>query len=1068
MLRWTLQTVRVVGGCADVRQVFRSISNDHCTSRPLTGSSPRPFPPPRRGLPPLLPLCAGHITMSSSIDLHVAESLDESGPETVTGVKTTIHQGTTTADGVAVHHIERPADPSAFSTERIHASSLERLRSFLHDHSLDDPMSPYSARQIRHRYLLWKREGSLRHLSSHDMSSLISFFGTLSMSTPGKPYKSIYAHRRLPDMPEVSFCPHWHLVLGICRDKQWLRYPLLQSDLYWLMRARLVRFWEHVRCNDKGEAERLLSAAKRCYDAICDSSLHPDVHLPYLQALRSLPSPEHVADFAVHVGAIFVRSRRVHWSIRDFFYNSVLSLPTMDQRSKQEILSSIAERVANEGAGISLANDAKSPMDFEHREIGILPSPWTDARGLVASLEHVTFGGVWNGQWLRASADSQILRWACALAARVFSTARDFDAPSDLQWNCLSLLALVRTRSTEWTGRNAESASDPVQRAAIMEWQTVCVLAAMENLLHSSAGDAMALEVVQGFCGVLRRLWHDWTTISPSAAPPRPLYVSRTICASFLKLAGHLKDKSLVDGCREYTVSANLWTFKESDPLTAAGLQTLANEQLYAALVCGTFFERALVDLVVCTSDMDLLRGAVDTAVLRYARSDPEHAQELLSWARHRGIAPSSKAITYVGVALVRHGDSSHIERYISHPRLSPEERAQVVIAHLRMFVAYGRRFLEPRTVMDVSPSIISLLGEVTDLKPLLKSLWSALLILIREGYAARVLSFVKDIAAQHPAALLKSDYTELLGALLRHRRLKVAERLLAHSALIHPDLASHWKTMAFLRFAGSRANRLASKLAKSTAVKGPVLRAVLALSRAVRSRRRTNVSTLCLAATYGRASDPAVACRAIHLLVRAGRTQAAKKLYEQVCRQESEGVRTAAGNMILHGTAHRAPRSRSRGQRVRTIAYVYKTLVDRYGFVPDRVTVNILLKTLLLSKTLDAAETRAMFDAVLAIGYPSGPAPTGQVEGNDRARSSGVFSTKSKALLSVGGVEIPQLSSPLMYARHVRPLYKTFVKAFHLLGDVQAARKVVGILKNLEASNMKRLVKGKDWVVGS
>ncbi|KAF8640279.1 hypothetical protein AX16_010174 [Volvariella volvacea WC 439] len=55
-------------------------------------------------------------------------------------------------------------------------------------------------------------------------------------------------------------------------------------------------------------------------------------------------------------------------------------------------------------------------------------------------------------------------------------------------------------------------------------------------------------------------------------------------------------------------------------------------------------------------------------------------------------------------------------------------------------------------------------------------------------------------------------------------------------------------------------------------------------------------------------------------------------------------------------------------------------------------------------------------------------------------------------ALMLPGGLGLPAIPKDCSFQKHVRPLYKMFVKAFYLRGDVDAARTVVGILKDEEA----------------
>lgn len=777
------------------------------------------------------------------------------------------------------------------------------------------------------------------------------------------------------------------------------------------------------------------------------------MHLPYLQILAAHFSEAHTEELATHLAAILAWSGRIHPSLRRLFFQSVISHTALTAASKDEILLAISDRVVNYLP--HSASASTSPLGADQ-----------NIHSLVIALEHAMLENDARPEPIPKSSDGSILRWACSLTQRVFAAAPDHcseDRTGDLRWNCLVLLALVRTQTAEWSGNSVKSSSDPIRRAAVMEWQTVCILAAVENLLvarHTSAADALPREVIYGFCGVLRKLWGDWTAIPPSDAPPRPPYVSRLICASFLKLAGRLEDKVLLDSCREYCVTSRLWSFQESIPASTAGLRELAMEQLYAALRCGTFFERALVDLVVCTTDMELLTAAVDTSVTRYARSDPEHAQELLAWARNRGIPPSGKAIARVGIALARHGTSSYLDRYTEHSSLSAEQRAQVVTVYLQAYVKHGRRFMEPRAVADLCPAAVGLSTLVADPTQLLRCLRSALLVLIREGYSARVVAFVEEVAAEHPSVFSEATYSRLLSAVLRHRRFKLARRLLAHSAALYPEMAPQWQDTLALRSVQGGASQLAAEVATSRASRS--LRLVAKTASQVRRPGTQAVPpTLSLLALYGTTAAPAVALHAIRGLLSVGRLHAAKKLYERIARQESAEVRTAAGNMILSAIARRA----ERGQRVRDTAHGYRTLTEKHAFVPDRVTINILLKVLLSDKDLDAAKARALFGVVVRMGYTTGAAVQGRAEGGP-GTTPAHSRPKTGSPLVLNDLEVPWPTSPIMYMRHVRPLYKTFIKTFYGLGDVDAARKVVGILRALEAQNGRWVAEGRDWVV--
>ncbi|PIL35693.1 hypothetical protein GSI_02423 [Ganoderma sinense ZZ0214-1] len=673
--------------------------------------------------------------------------------------------------------------------------------------------------------------------------------------------------------------------------------------------------------------------------------------------------------------------------------------------------------------------------------------------GLVMSMKAAAFG---SGHVNRRSVgDSRIVGWADAVSIRVFATNPVSDETVDLRWNCLVLLALALTPSTDVVGKSALGSRDPTQQAAVVEWQTVCVLAALENLLRSCKNSCAAPfddDVLLGLVQVLRNLWRDWIAVHPSVAPPRSPLVTRLICASFLRIAGQLKDKSLVDTCREHTVAAGLWAMDFVEASTEDGLQEMAIEQLCASLACGIFFERALVDLVVCLSHVGTIRGAVDEAILRYARADPEYAQELVAWSSSRNIVPTPAVVATVGTALARHGIGDFLDRYLNNARLPPELRAKVLSAHLRMYVRYGRRFMDPREVADAMGRAFALMPQLEDQTRLCTTLQSALLAMIRHQSAKVLFELVKDAAAQHSSLFTSTFYTRLLRVLLQHRQYTLARRALAHAVQRCPDMASGWTSLVLFRFHRQGAHRLASRLASRTQIEeNPSFVRIRALSHSLHSRRRREFSaTSTLVSTVSSNHDPRAWLYAVNTLAGAGRLHAAKQLVSRVCARATLALRTSLCNAILH--AYLLQPGSSNRQRLRSVVAAYGELADLCAFIPDHVTVNILMKAQLrLRGDVDAMGARGLFDALVARGYPIGQ-PRGNVPIHLPFGTS--VSASPVPRIFVGDLEVPRIDAPLSFRRHVEPMYKMFVKAFYLRHDVAAARKIIGMLKVLEAQS--------------
>jgi len=186
-----------------------------------------------------------------------------------------------------------------------------------------------------------------------------------------------------------------------------------------------------------------------------------------------------------------------------------------------------------------------------------------------------------------------------------------------------------------------------------------------------------------------------------------------------------------------------------------------------------------------------------------------------------------------------------------------------------------------------------------------------------------------------------------------------------------------------------------------------------------------------------------------LHVLLSAGRSSAARSLVLRHAPKLDQRAKASLCNSYLSWTL---ARGRPRNSRLmRKILRLLDVFVQRCGFAPDRVTVNLLLKAMIRWRgLLDAHKLRALFDHMVRSGYPSG--------GED-----GIPPFGTSAVSEQVGFNMPRLPKGISFAKHVRPMYKQFVKAFYLRGDVDAAKTVVGILKVEEqVSEVERMRRTK------
>ncbi|KAG6901110.1 hypothetical protein C0995_000543 [Termitomyces sp. Mi166 len=110
------------------------------------------------------------------------------------------------------------------------------------------------------------------------------------------------------------------------------------------------------------------------------------------------------------------------------------------------------------------------------------------------------------------------------------------------------------------------------------------------------------------------------------------------------------------------------------------------------------------------------------------------------------------------------------------------------------------------------------------------------------------------------------------------------------------------------------------------------------------------------------------------------------------------------------------------------------------YSFA-NRITTNILIKSLLRWRAVvDSSKIRGLFDHMVRCGYP--------MSEQWIARGTNVAFGTSAASLKIN---VPDEDEKIVFEKHVRPLYKMFIKALFARGDRDAARRVVGILRDEE-----------------
>lgn len=629
--------------------------------------------------------------------------------------------------------------------------------------------------------------------------------------------------------------------------------------------------------------------------------------------------------------------------------------------------------------------------------------------------------------------------WSTTISRAIFAFHPSDNITISTQWDCLLALGLVSEPASKSLERKAGTLSHLCLDSDVTDWQTVCSLRWFDMVLHSVGNK----DDTTNFRPILETLWKRWSDSPSSLAAPskvRPKEVLRVICKTIFSLAGRVQSRSVAEACHRYCAASDLYEPKQDTSLLA--------EQLTAFALSGVHISAAFIiakDNISGPNSNSEFSAAVSAAISLCSRYRPEVAHELQILARRTGVNVTTAATTDLGIALAKADLGTFAVECLVDPRLSRRQQLQILHPILLIFVRHGRERLPDTFIRQVGNVMLELYEAVSPAVKIRRSLQYAILVMARSRHELRAVRLVEAILKHTTTTTFFQSswfWTFLLRALLDHRQFRLAGRIYELAAKVQPRYALMWQRMLLIRYSRGGAWNVASRLSSCADLR--VWRsATHTLARHVQFRESAPARVLALripsiVKSFPNAVDGAPGRYATLLLVRAGRLRVAKKMYEEAT---DEVTRTTMGNNILHGSMMH--RSRRNVRQMKKVLETLKELVGTGGFVPDRVTVNILMKSLLRwRKDVDGSQLRALFDRMVRSGYPTASSAGEPPFGTNAQWPMG----KS---MRVGS--LIKTTEEISYGRHVRPLYRMFIKAFYMRGDVYAARKVVGILKAVE-----------------
>lgn len=597
-----------------------------------------------------------------------------------------------------------------------------------------------------------------------------------------------------------------------------------------------------------------------------------------------------------------------------------------------------------------------------------------------------------------------------------------------LRWSSLVLFSIFNS-SGMLHFNEANCTNDDAISQMTSCWHVIFGLATAENFIPRNPSSSHAMQpTTTGVLEATHALYRLWLPIVQSCTVSQDLACA--VAISFLRIASILADAALFHDCQVLCQA-------ESGPQgPRTSLQKLLAAQYIAAAlrVQGSVSDVVLRALETFSLDSKQQHQVLATAVEALAPIDAPLAHTLYTVAQEMGMGLGLGVTYTLAVSFARTGALRQAIVFLASGQFSQEKQGILISAIARSL----RENPRTRQPLSVYAAIVDALAASyhshAPPKHFRGHLEQLSVILAQHGRGSQLFPVVLSILKRSPCFFQPRFFVRYCHMLIRHKQFSTARKLFDAIKVVHPNTARSLRVLTDRIAVQTKAFR-GSK--RTTLFRSPI-----SLRLSSRLRRRPCIG-------------PALEI-SLQELLDSGRVLAAKRVFTCAAATISSRQCTALGNILLHGVS-RQPTSRN-GRRVRKILALLENLVKVHGFRPDRVTANILIKVMINWRSaFDSPRLRELFDQVVRGGYSAAHHPLHPPFSTRRTRFSG----------SPG---FSKLTSFVSFEKHTRPLFKMFIKAFYLCNDVEAARKVVGILKveehkNAVAKEVRRKARSKGRV---
>lgn len=955
-----------------------------------------------------------------------------------------------------------------------------------------------SPHDIKAFYRAVKAKSLAHQLLPEDFSSLIRLFGSMSLPSVTS-YRSLFIDDSGNDFRfhpltsalvarQTTDRTHWAFILSVAKDKVAAGYRLNSSDNFWLMSvafADAARFAsgsaegtcifliKRVKASliyTLGSVEESLDRARSYYLNI---QFKPDdwqLHHFYLERLFSFGEKQGSDGALRALCRLLEHTGQIHARLRPFVWRCITSDAALKPKTKTRFLEVVRKRVGRlrDVLPLATAPNIATMLDSEAPR----PEKQYDAAVVRDYLAHILFSrNPGTSKTLRYM--KSIYPWAlfeiraalCAFNDGSFCSSEEEDKAA---WRSLGLLAVsylprekARTPSTGLDG-GIES------QGQVLGWTIICMLSAITSELARLRRDRNlksmpSADVIRDIARSLWVLWRKEEAWRAGAVMRQPSLICSTV-SSFMSLAALSDDSRLASSLVRHIADAVIYPAQFGQEildrrmlvpiavqygiLHFSSRKAVSPEETWVDLFRSLQYAQLLPD----GSEPNRWRDIVASKLLmEYASLDSMHAFQLSRFSVSDSETKiDACTILEIGKELAEAGNIREAFACLSDERLDATTADILFDSVLQVLSSRRPGSISEETLRGISNVLLS-----TTIRPLsgqsLETILEAALRGRHVGNGAVCYEIVRNIwdcKLSNDKPLLSSQFLALFASeLAKHRHYKRLGQIMNQIWSKSPNRLSSMCRAPQLHYVRSLldgAQRTSSKeIAKSLPFSvyiWPILRGRVPFSPRLAQAEKKIIS-LKISSNLGQAKevDYTTLERAIFFLVQNGRISMAMRLADKM----APSITTKAGNIILSGSLLPRPGRRSRRQ-IRHACSRLEQLVKERGFIPDRITFNLLIKALLRWPSVTPLPIlQSLFERLTVSGYDIPQ----DIKDTLRIDPRRMTQTDSQITLPI---DLKSFPSKVSFRKHTRPLFQMFVKAFKNRGDIYNAKRIAVALHRM------------------